>query len=457
MKTRFLYLIYFIMSVTDIAIVNVSFIAVNLLFGLKANTDMSAMMVANYIWILAAMFFRLYTNIAKHRIDNIYRLTFKSFILFTFLFFSYVVLSKGAQLSGSRLLSFYSIMFMGLLLSRIVGVALEKSLKKHFKVTRPVAVIGLNSMGLRLAGFFQDDDNDFAFEGFLNQEENSFLDSSGQILPLIKEQITTAADAGIKDVYITLSPDRITEYSLLQKEAEKHCLRLKLVPDLYTSTENDLKLSYMGDFAVLSNRNEPLEEMENRFKKRIFDIVFSSLVIIFVLSWLYPIIGLLIKWQSPGPVLFKQLRSGKDNQSFLCYKFRSMKVNNNMSKQATKDDDRITKIGKFLRKTSLDELPQFFNVLMGDMSVIGPRPHPLNMTKEYSEIINRYMVRQFLKSGITGWAQVNGFRGETKDPILMQKRVEHDIWYLENWSMWMDLKIIYKTVYNIIKGEENAY
>jgi Undecaprenyl-phosphate glucose phosphotransferase len=312
-------------------------------------------------------------------------------------------------------------------------------------------------MGLRLAGFFQDSNNHFAFEGFLNQEENSFLDSSGQILPIIRKQITTAANAGIKDVYVTLSPERMTEYNQLQKEAEKHCLRLKLVPYLSNSTTNNLKISYIGDIAVLSNRNEPLEEIENRFKKRIFDIVFSSLAIVFILSWLYPIIGLLIKLQSPGPVLFKQLRSGKDNQSFLCYKFRSMEVNNDGDKQATKDDNRITRIGSFLRRTSLDELPQFFNVLMGDMSIIGPRPHPLNMTKEYSEIINQYMVRQFLKSGITGWAQVNGFRGETRDPILMQKRVEHDIWYLENWSMWVDLKIICKTIYNILKGEENAY
>lgn len=457
MKTRYLYLIYLIMSVTDLLVVNLSFLAVNSFFNLKPNNDMSALIVANYLWILATMVFGLYTSKFKHKLDDIYRLTVKSFMLYTVLFFSYVLLAKDLHIPISILVIFYGLLLLGLLSNRFVGSAFEKSLKKHFRITRPVAIIGLNSMGLRLAGFFQDSNSHFAFEGFLNQENNSYLDNSGKILPAILEQMNSAAKSGIKDIYVSLAPERIREYDFLQKEAEKHCLRLKLVPDISNSMTNRLKLSYMGEFAVLSTRNEPLEEVENRFKKRVFDILFSSLVIIFILSWLYPIIGLIIKIQSPGPVLFKQLRSGKDNGSFLCYKFRSMKMNDQADKQATKDDDRITKIGRFLRKTSLDELPQFFNVLLGDMSVIGPRPHPLNMTKEYSEIINQYMVRHFLKSGITGWAQVNGYRGETKDPILMQKRVEFDIWYLENWSMWLDLKIIYMTVANIIKGEDNAY
>jgi len=214
----------------------------------------------------------------------------------------------------------------------------------------------------------------------------------------------------------------------------------------------------MDNFPVLSLRKEPLEEMENRFIKRLFDIVFSSFVIVFVLSWLYPILGLIIKIQSPGPVIYKQLRSGKDNQPFVCYKFRSMRLQGEAAfMQATKNDTRTTRIGKFIRKTSLDEIPQFVNVLLGDMSVIGPRPHILSMTEEYGQLINQYMVRHFLKSGITGWAQVNGFRGETKDDHSMEKRVEHDIWYLENWSLMLDLKIVLMTISNIFKGEKNAY
>ncbi|WP_448636348.1 exopolysaccharide biosynthesis polyprenyl glycosylphosphotransferase [Pedobacter panaciterrae] len=198
--------------------------------------------------------------------------------------------------------------------------------------------------------------------------------------------------------------------------------------------------------------------MSSRFKKRLFDVVFSSLVIIFILSWLYPLIAILIKMQSKGPVLFKQLRSGRNDEPFWCYKFRSMKVNDaSDKKQATKDDDRITPIGKFLRRSSLDEMPQFFNVFMGSMSVVGPRPHMLKHTEEYKAIINQYMVRQFLKPGITGWAQVNGFRGETKATEDMENRVKCDIHYLENWDSMFDVKIIFMTVLNVMHGEDNAF
>lgn len=446
------------MAITDLAVINLAFLIVVDLLGYdKAGVDMGSMMSANYLWLLAALLTGLYTSKSIHRLDNIYRLTVKSFIVFSVLFLSFIVLSKAHQFSFTLVFLFYTLVLVGLVLSRVFGAAFERTLKKNFNITKSVAVIGLNSMGLRLAGFFQNTDNHFSFQGFLNQEDNSILDNGGEVLEVVKEQIVSAANSGIRDVYVSLSPERITEYNKLQEEADKYCLRLKLVPDISNSTVNSLKLSYMGDFAVLSNRNEPLEEIENRFKKRVFDILFSSLVIVFVLSWLYPLIGLLIKLESRGPVMFKQLRSGRDNKSFLCYKFRSMKVNNQADVQATKNDSRVTKIGAFLRRTSLDELPQFFNVLLGDMSVVGPRPHPLNMTKQYSQIIDKYMVRHFLKAGITGWAQVNGFRGETHDPALMEQRVKHDIWYLENWSMWLELKIVYKTVYNVIKGEENAY
>lgn len=161
---------------------------------------------------------------------------------------------------------------------------------------------------------------------------------------------------------------------------------------------------------------------------------------------------------SPGPVFFKQRRTGYRGKEFVCYKFRTMKVNNDSdNKQASKNDPRKTKIGNILRKTNIDELPQFYNVLKGEMSIVGPRPHMVKQTEDYSALIDKYMLRHIIKPGITGWAQVNGFRGETKELWQMQKRVEYDVWYAENWNFMLDIKIIIKTIINAIRGDKNAF
>jgi putative colanic acid biosysnthesis UDP-glucose lipid carrier transferase len=280
----------------------------------------------------------------------------------------------------------------------------------------------------------------------------------GNLLPNTCEQIRRASERKVKDVYVSLSSDRMSEAGSLIEEAEKQCVRLRFVPDFSKSIDTPFKISYIGEFPVFSLRDEPLEIIDNRFKKRLADILFSSLVIVFLLSWLFPLIALIIKLESTGPVLFRQLRSGRDNSKFYCYKFRSMRVNSySDTLQACKTDSRVTVFGKFIRKTSIDELPQFFNVLIGNMSVVGPRPHMVKHTEQYRSIINRYMVRHYLKPGITGWAQVNGFRGPTQNRELMERRVEHDIWYLNNWSIMLDVKIVFLTVINIVRGENNAY
>jgi putative colanic acid biosynthesis UDP-glucose lipid carrier transferase len=217
-------------------------------------------------------------------------------------------------------------------------------------------------------------------------------------------------------------------------------------------------IDFYHHIPVISLRSEPLESVFNRFVKRSFDICFSLGAIVLIFPWLFPLLILLIKLSSKGPVFFKQQRSGENNQNFWCLKFRTMRVNNLSDElQATRNDSRITRIGKFLRKSNLDELPQFFNVFVGSMSVVGPRPHMLKHTEQYSELIHTYLVRHLIKPGITGWAQVNGYRGETNTLEQMQKRVEYDIWYIENWSLFLDFKIIFKTITNMVKGEKNAF
>ncbi|MBS1503233.1 MAG: sugar transferase [Bacteroidetes bacterium] len=198
--------------------------------------------------------------------------------------------------------------------------------------------------------------------------------------------------------------------------------------------------------------------MPARIFKRSFDVIFSLFIILFIFSWLCPIIVILIKLESAGPVFFIQIRTGRDNVNFRCFKFRSMYVNSEADKkQATRGDSRVTKFGAFLRKTSLDELPQFFNVLIGNMSIVGPRPHMLSHTEKFSRITEQYLVRHTLRPGITGWAQVRGLRGELSDHEAVLQRVHADVWYLENWSFLLDVKIILLTFWITLKGDKNAY
>jgi putative colanic acid biosynthesis UDP-glucose lipid carrier transferase len=274
----------------------------------------------------------------------------------------------------------------------------------------------------------------------------------------IDECVSYAVKNNINEIYSTISPERNSSIYEMAHIAEKSLIRFRFVPDFKLYVNRKTHMEYLEELPILSLRSEPLEDVTNSVKKRFFDIVFSLLVIVFLLSWLVPILALLIKLNSKGPVFFVQMRSGKDNKQFRCFKFRSLSVNGDAhTRQVTKNDTRITPLGKFLRKSNLDELPQFFNVLMGDMSVVGPRPHMLLHTETFSKLMEEYMIRHFVKPGVTGWAQVNGFRGEIKQPEQLRKRIEHDIWYMENWSLWLDLKVIFLTVYRTVKGDKNAY
>ena len=463
MQTRYLYLLRYILPVTDVIMLNaIYFLAYHatLYFGKYVPYDLIQhyIVVCNLIWMFNALLFGLYSEYGSRKLERIYRGTFRSVLSHFVLFSIYLLFEKDVEFSRTFLVIFYVLLAVFFVLNRFIGTALQYTLVNKFNATKKVAVMGLNDTGYRLAEYLKKQYN-VSFYGFIGSNDNGFNYNTGLLSDVAVDDMKLAAANGVKDLYVSVPPDRMSKIHTLVAEADKQCLRLKFIPDIAGSLSTPYTISYMGgEFPVITLRYEPLEKMGNRFKKRLFDIVFSGLVILFILSWLYPLIALLIKMQSPGPVLFKQLRSGRNDEPFWCLKFRSMKVNRDSDKkQATKDDDRITPIGKFLRKSSLDELPQFFNVFFGSMSVVGPRPHMLSHTEEYKAIISQFMVRHFLKPGITGWAQVNGFRGETKEDGAMEKRVRHDIWYLENWTGMLDVKIIFMTVINVMKGEDNAY
>lgn len=257
----------------------------------------------------------------------------------------------------------------------------------------------------------------------------------------------------VDEIYCSLSGLEAEQVTDMMNFADNNLIRFKVIPDFRGFLNRKVKVDFYDLVPVLSVRNEPLLNTFNRIQKRLFDVLFSAMVIILVFPVALLVFAPLIKLSSRGPVFFKQLRSGRNNQEFVCWKFRTMKVNTEAdTMQAMSGDARITRMGAFLRKTSLDELPQFLNVLAGHMSVVGPRPHMLKHTEEYSKLIDKFMVRHLVKPGVTGWAQVHGLRGETRDPSMMEKRVAYDVWYLENWSLLLDIKIVVITAWQVVAG-----
>ena len=262
----------------------------------------------------------------------------------------------------------------------------------------------------------------------------------------------------IDEIYCALPNSQDEKIIRMFNFAEKHMIRFYLVPEFSRYVKKKMDLDSIESVPIMAVRSEPLQFIHNQILKRVFDIVFSFCFLITLFPVLYVIFGIFIKLSSSGPIIFKQMRTGIYGKNFYCYKFRSMKMSDDADeKQAEKDDPRTTGFGQFLRRYNLDEIPQFYNVLKGEMSVIGPRPHMLKHTELYSSFIDKYMVRHLIKPGISGWAQVNGYRGETRTTEQMEGRVRCDVWYLENWSFLLDLKIVVITILNMFKGEKNAY
>lgn len=264
----------------------------------------------------------------------------------------------------------------------------------------------------------------------------------------------------LKEILCSLNPATETDYvNRLVSTCESQMVRFKYVPGMEGYPKRKMNISQLGNVNVISLHEEPLNTPLAKFIKRSADVVFSFLFLItlFPIIWLFCAIG--IKLSSPGPVFFKQRRTGYEGKEFWCYKFRSMHQSADAdTKQAEKGDSRVFKFGEFLRRSSIDELPQFINVFKGDMSLIGPRPHMLHHTDIYSDLIGDYMIRHLAKPGITGWAQVNGCRGETKELSEMKERVEKDIWYIEHWSVELDVSIFFLTLWQLIRHEdEKAY
>lgn len=412
-------------------------------------------------WLLSATFFHLYRVDALFSLEYFFRNSWRAFLTQRILWHSYIFIFQGDLLSffGSKANLFQlSFLLSYFLLSRILFTVVISKIKGWVFKRFTVAIWGFNKTSIELASHLETNAFFIDFVGILNENSSENYTNHEDFGIALCDAIHSASKSEINELYIVSKPDFILDLNYFFELGDKYCMRLKFVPDFSSISKKHFNSSHLNNFHVIKPRHEPLQNAYNRLSKRIFDIVFSSIVIVFVLSWLYPLIGIIIKKQSKGPILFKQMRTGKKNQPFCCYKFRSMYTDiGDETEQAKRGDSRITPIGKFIRYTSLDEMPQFFNVMIGDMSVVGPRPHMIKHTTDYNDHIHNFMVRHFVKPGITGLSQVSGLRGETKNVSDMKRRVNTDIQYVQRWSLLTDIKICALTLMLVVKGDKNAF
>jgi len=407
-----------------------------------------------FSWTVIAYFTAFYEVYRFTKPAEILSKLVKQFILFTLVVIAYFSVVREIITSFRTLLYFIGFAFLYITLFK--GL-LFYYLKKYRIILggnyRNAIIIGYSESAKNLQNLFDTrPDYGYRFKGFFSDKiKNDAI--VGNVLDIEDFVIKNKID----DIYCVLKELDEEQMKKLVEFADYHQCTIKFIPEADEIYSKNLVVDYYEFFPVLSLKRSPLNELLNKAVKRLFDLFFSFLIIVLILSWLIPLIAILIKLESKGPIFFKQGRPGLNQDEFFCYKFRSMRLNSKTEEMTTKNDPRVTKIGSFLRRTSLDEMPQFFNVFFGDMSIVGPRPHLWSHNNEYQKKIKKYNVRLHVRPGITGLAQVKGYRGEIETDEEMVNRIKFDVFYIENWSFFLDIKIIALTVINIFKGQEKAY
>lgn len=457
------YLIQWLIGMGDLFIINLVFLVVVYVMSDYYVTPIfgkirEVVLLLNFCYLFALSFAPLQLHESVIFIEKIAQRSFLLITIHLLLFITCLIFLNLGDSLATFLVVYYIASILSFTSWRILVRITLKLYRRKGHNSKRIVIVGAGKNGLDL---YQVMKNDLAYgfdiAGFFD-DNVSLKYSLPNYLGMTHEVEDYLAQNEIDEVYCTLPGTQDAKILRILNFAEKNMIRFYIVPELYRNVKKSLVLEMIESIPLLTVRTEPLQFAYNRALKRSFDILFSISVLLTIYPLLYVIIGICIKLSSRGPVLFKQVRTGMYGQDFECFKFRTMKVNAEAdSLQAVKDDPRKTKVGDFLRKSNLDEFPQFINVLFGDMSVVGPRPHMLKHTELYSFLIDKYMVRHLVKPGVTGWAQVTGYRGETKTLEQMEGRVKRDVWYLENWSFFLDLKIIVLTLVNMFKGEKNAF
>lgn len=436
------------------AIYVVDVVIVLLLAKLSLDLGADYMMFGIYIfiaWVLLSLQTKFYAVYRYTKPGGILSLVILQMAVFSLVVFAFYGLWQELRLAPKYIFRYIVYVFVAISIVKFGVFYLLKAYRSALGGNwRSVVILGANEQTTQLEEFFGDN-KEYGYNVKrvfdLHKDDVSFEDMYTYIL-----------QNKIDEIYCSVAQFTNEELREISEFTDNNLKILKFIPDNREIFTKKLEYQYLGITPILSLRDIPIDKPLNQFIKRTFDIIMSLVVLIGLLSWLTPILAIMIRLDSKGPVFFKQKRNGLDYHEFYCYKFRSMRPNKRAHlNQVSRNDERITWIGKFLRKTSMDELPQFINVLKGDMSVVGPRPHMVSHTHMYAERIDKFMVRHFIKPGITGLAQVSGYRGEVETDDDIINRVKFDIYYVENWSLFLDIKIVLKTIVKAIGGDEKAY
>lgn len=451
--------IQWLFNLGDLAVVNLVFWFTSLLFPeLSGNSFYfrEIWVLANFSWVPVILWAADHEH--ERRAVSMDRVMGRSLLavgIHALVFLSLLAFLHIPDMANRALGTFYGLLMVGIFFFRVIGnYVLKRYRRKGYNYIR-VVIVGTGPTAMRLAsGLERDAGFGYRIMGFFDQEPDDMF--TGYDYHHIDELPEFVKAHHIDQIFFTLSGESRYLPTVI-RTADNNMAEFYYVPQVPRTLRRRFELHTIGSIPVMSIRRNPLKSRANKAMKRAFDLVASSVFLVFY-PLIYIPIAIAIKISSPGPVYFKQTRTGYRGKDFTCLKFRTMRLNSQSdSCQATLHDPRKTRLGNFLRKTSLDELPQFINVWRGDMSIVGPRPHMLKHTEEYTRLIDRYMVRHAVKPGITGWAQVNGYRGLTDELWKMERRVECDVWYIENWTFLLDIKIIVRTVLNALGGEKNAF
>lgn len=452
--------------ISDLILLNLAFfLAAVISQSLDILLDRTIMFVllllSNIFWFFYASMSAFYSDFFSRPFAYQFTNILKSALVQALLAVTFIFLVKENLFTRNFIVLFTVFIIVFISIRTIVFKKILKSLRKKGKNVRNLLIIGIGEVAENFKKMITTNpDLGYKFYGFLDGDSP---EGKSNIIGSLTNLNSILEKKEVDEVVIALPEGSAARLAELIRICNINAVKVHIIPDYLKFLGNRFQASTMGNFPIITAREEPLNESNRRFVKRLFDIFFSLIVTFFLLSWLFPLLALIIKVNSSGPVLFIQERFGVRNKKFRCYKFRTMaavKDTADKFKPLTEEDPRITKIGRILRRTNIDELPQFINVLKGEMSVVGPRPHAVMFDVEYEKIFEEIKMRYNVKPGITGWAQIHGLRGDVTDKEenskRLRKRMEYDLWYIENWSFKLDIQIILMTVWQMISGESRG-